>query len=42
VTDVLVAVAVLALICGAIAWYTDRRHHQVTAAPADGELERAG
>ncbi|WP_019810746.1 MFS transporter [Saccharomonospora halophila] len=33
-TDVLIAVAVLALCCGAIAWYTGRRHRSVsTAAP---------
>ncbi|WP_328611151.1 MFS transporter [Amycolatopsis sp. NBC_00345] len=44
VTDVLVAVAVLALICGTIAWYTGRRHHRVTTAPAPGERmpERSG
>jgi putative MFS transporter len=44
VTDVLVAVAVLALICGTIAWYTGRRHHRVTTSlsPAERTSERAG
>ena len=32
VTEMLTAVAVLALLCGAIAWYTGRRHHDVRTA----------
>nr|WP_040923818.1 MFS transporter [Saccharomonospora iraqiensis] len=39
-TDVLIAVAVLALCCGAIAWYTGRRHRSVsTAAPEPVERD---
>ncbi|HEY2063545.1 MAG TPA: MFS transporter [Amycolatopsis sp.] len=34
VTDVLVAVAVLALLCGTLALYTGRRHHRLATAPA--------
>lgn len=34
-TDVLIAVAVLALCCGAVAWYTGRRHRSVSTAAPD-------